>query len=149
MEIGKAQGVIVNIQGMAKDVHSLIMSNAIKEENPLQVDDKVHNLFEKFDSKLNSVAANVYNVHEIKNDPYIYRKPSINSTLQNERVDAEFVKIKLQEMKSRVEKIQDEWKEEKYKVVDHQTNKIAYLNNTNRGNITKAIGDIDSLIELF
>lgn len=142
MEIGIAQGKIGSLQGIAKSIHSTVLTNEIEAEGA----DK---LFERIDTKLGSVSKNVYKVHKLDTGSYTYRKAKLDPAVKNDSIDGDFVKTKLTEFKSRLETFQEEWKDEKYKVVDHNTNKIAHLNNTNRGNITKVIGDVEALIELF
>jgi len=144
MEISVAQGKIEGIKRSAKIVHSKMLSNGIEVEG---ADD----LFEKIDGKLQSVIVNIYDVHDIEIIKGEYFAPKVGPEFRDERIKEDTwrdnLKSGLTEIKVSLEKLQKDWKEEKYKVVNHQNNGIAYLNNTNRGNITKVVVDIDSLID--
>jgi len=142
MQLGKALSKLEHLQLSAKNIHEAILANELST-------DKSKSIFEKLDKKLNSIKNNCLKVHKMPHGDYIYKKPVANPATVSDSVTEEFIKTKLESFKNDLVLFQSNWKDEDYKVVDPQNNKIANLNNTNRGNVTKAIGDIEDLISEF
>jgi len=91
----------------------------------------------------------IYKLQDYVPGDYDYVKPKHNSVLVDKDIKKGDIKKRLQEFSKRVEVFQVNWKENKYKVVNSKNNTISNLNNTNKGNVTKALKDLADLISKF
>ena len=140
MDYLKLMQSIESVKNSVKLAHQDALSNGI-----LKNDDERNDLFSKFDGKSVSINNGIMKAAGLTPGEYDYVLPGrINP---NMHVTPDTVIGKVLVVKTNLEKIQEGLKATKYKIVNKNLNKIHYLNNSTKSVFTKAVADLDKIIE--
>jgi len=142
MQLEIALSKIDQLKSHAKQIHQLAISNGLNAKASSEI-------FSKFDSKLTSVSNSIHKMQGYAPGEYEYTTPKANPVMEDKAVSKESLKNQLISFKAKMAIFQENWKNEGYKVVNSKTNEIANINNTNKGNVTKALKDLEDLIDKF
>ena len=126
-----------NVRRQMRMTHQVMLSNEV-EADSTDADMKA------FDKKLNNISNAIHKIVGFQKTPQRYEKP--DSIPKNLKVDKDFIISDLTLTKNELSKLQDELKEEKYRVVDKSINKVKALPNATRALFTKAVTDIEEMI---
>ena len=125
--------------------HEVRASHQVAISNELS-SDEINAEMKKFDKKLNSIGNAVHKIVGYDKKPHTYEIP--NSIPRNSKVNKDSFVAALTKSKNDMAKLQDDLKNENYRVVDKSLNKVKTLSNTTRGLFTKAVKDLEEMAAL-
>lgn len=135
-------GTLDNFTVRALAIHRKSVSFAL---NPEGADD----LFAAIASKMNTIRAGVFKKIKFTSPDFEYKKPGADPIVKDETEANAQIKSELSTLAANVVVFRDQFKNEKFRLVNDKTNEVDYLGSPERGVMTKLITDLQNLRELY